>query len=261
MDSQLIYFQSATLAGLKHGFFGRTGGVSSGVVSSLNTYPYNRDSGKEVDEIKNVNRNRQVILQELGVSAPNIVTANQAHGDKIIHVNSLMPLDFADADGLITDVKNVPIGILTADCVPIIYTDINHNLIGVVHAGWKGAFLDIHFKMLLKFNALGILNSQIKVAIGPSIQQPSYEVDTSFFKRWLSKSMEYSKYFCPSNKNEFYKFNLPGVIFDELRTAKIFDVDWVRLDTLTHEKLFFSHRRATLSGKLITGRQLSVVSL
>lgn len=261
MDTNVVFFQSPTLFGVKHGFFGRSGGVSSGVMAGLNTYPYQRDTGKEIDDIENVKRNRNIILNELNVPAMDVVTANQVHGDSIVHVSSIMPLDFAEADGLMTDVKNVPIGILTADCVPVIYTDLYHNIVGVVHAGWKGAFLDIHLKMLLKFNALGVPNSQIKIAIGPSIQQSSYEVDTKFLQQWISKSADYSEYFVPSNRPEFFKFNLAGVVYDELHNAKVLDIDWVRIDTLMHDKLFFSHRRESLNGFPVTGRQLSVVSL
>lgn len=260
MDA-LTFFQSPALKGIHHGFFGRTGGVSNGLVASLNAYPYQRETGKEIDDIANVKQNRQRILSALHVKSPEIVTANQVHGDAIVYVKSVMPWDFIDADGLLTDNMNVPLGVLTADCVPVMYTDLTHSLIGIVHAGWKGAFLDIHLKMLLKFNALGVANSHIKAVVGPSIQQASYEVDTAFFQRWCAKNSRYAAYFYPSVRADHFMFDLGGLLYDDLQQSHLSVVDWVRLDTLMHNHLFFSHRSATLNNQGITGRQLSVISL
>lgn len=257
----LIYFKSSLFQGLKHGFFGRQGGVSDGLVQSLNCYPYVREKAVQIDDAANVQRNRQIILHTLNSPAVDIVTAHQVHGDKIIPVNQWMPMDFQEADGMIVTEPGIPIGILTADCVPILYANRQHTVIGAAHAGWKGGFMDIHLKMIGAMKAMGIQVKDIKVVIGPSIQQASYEVDQGFYDRFSAKDPGYKRYFYPSRKASHYQFDLPRLIYEDLMQAGVYSVDWVRLDTVIHEHLFFSHRRATLSENLITGRQLSVISL
>lgn len=257
--SLVPYFKSSTLKSLRHGFFGRQGGVSSDLVSSLNCYPYIREKTQQIDALENVQRNRNIILNTLGVEAPDVITAQQVHGDTIVTVRSHQSMDFEDADGLITDVPNLPIGILTADCVPVLYADIHHKVVGAVHAGWKGAFLKIHLKMIQKFNAMGIPTNQVKAVIGPSIQQGSYEVDHAFYDRFVSQHHLNVNYFYPSKKEQHYQFDLARLVYDGLMAEGIFSLDWVRLDTVIHSDIFFSHRRATLRGSAVTGRQLAVI--
>lgn len=252
------FFKSSILRDVHHGFFGSQGGVSQGLVSSLNCYPYNNTI--QTDDIANVERNRQLILSTLNVPAQSITTAKQVHGDTIIVIKEPSPMDFTEADGLITDVPNLPIGVLTADCVPVLYADVHGQYVGAVHAGWKGAFLGIHLKMISKFNSLGVPTSDIRAVIGPSIQQGAYEVDTAFYDRFIAKSDAYAAYFYPAAKTAHYQFNLPGLIVDELHNAGVTYLDWVRIDTFTHDTMWFSHRRATLNHTAITGRQLSVIS-
>ncbi len=256
---QMPYFKSSAFKNVRHGFFGRQGGVSEGLVSSLNCYPYIREKTQQIDEIQNVQHNRQLILNALEIKAPDVVTANQVHGDVIVTIHQQRPMDFVDADALITDVPSLPIGILTADCVPILYADIHNTVVGVAHAGWKSTFLEIHLKMIDKFKVMGIPSANIIACIGPSIQQGSYEVDQEFYDRFVSKHDRYRSYFYPSIREHHYQFDLPRIVYDDLMAANLHSVDWVRLDTVTHEALFFSHRRATLSGTPITGRQLSVI--
>ncbi len=255
----LLYFKSSTLNGVRHGFFGRQGGVSTDLVSSLNCYPFIREKTQQIDSLDNVQRNRKIILSALGVEAQDLLTANQVHGDTIVTVRTPQPMDFEDADGIITDVPNLPIGILTADCVPVLYADTQHKVVGAVHAGWKGAFLKIHVKMIQKLKAMGIPANQIKAVVGPSIQQGSYEVDHGFYERFASQHPSNVNYFFPSIKEQHHHFDLPRLVYEDLMTKGLFSVDWVRLDTVIHDDMFFSHRRATLSGTPVTGRQLSVV--
>jgi polyphenol oxidase len=259
--TNVTVFKSSALREIKHGFFGRNGGISEGVVASLNCYPYIREKTQQIDESSNVKRNRKIILETLELESEDVISANQVHGDNIAVIKGYVPIDFADADGIITTAPNLPIGVLTADCVPILYADIHHKIVGVAHAGWKGAFLDIHLKMVQKFKDIGVLSDKIKAVIGPSIQQASYEVDQAFYERFVSKGDQYQTYFYPSIKANHYQFDLPRVVYDDLMRANLHTVDWVRLDTVIHEDLFFSHRRATLNGNSITGRQLSVISL
>lgn len=258
---ELVFFQSSGFRELRHGFFGSKGGISTGLVKSLNCYPSLREKRQQIDDVSNVDRNRKIILETLKIGASGIVTLNQVHSDVIVEVKQSMPMDFADADGIITDVPNLPIGILTADCVPILYTDIHHKVIGAVHAGWKGCFLDIHLKMVMRLNAMGIPSKDIKAAVGPSIQQPSYEVDQGFYDRYISKNKKYQSYFYASAKESYYQFDLARIVYDDLMAGGLYSVDWVRLDTFIHDQLFFSHRRATLSDVQVTGRQLSVICL
>lgn len=255
------YFKSSAFKNMRHGFFGCQGGLSEGLVSSLNCYPFIREKTQQIDELDNVQRNRQLVLSSLNINAPDIATSNQVHGDTIVTIDQHKPMDFTDADGIVTRVPNLPIGILTADCVPVLYTDIHKTIVGVVHAGWRGTFLEIHLKMIDKFKELGIPSSNIKVVIGPSIQQASYEVDQNFYDRFISKGNRYESYFYPSEKEKHYMFDLPRIVYEDLMAASLHTVDWVKVDTVCHDEIFFSHRRATLSGTPVTGRQLSVISL
>jgi polyphenol oxidase len=259
--TNVTVFKSSALREVKHGFFGRNGGISEGVVASLNCYPYIREKTQQIDEPSNVKRNRKIILETLELESEDVISANQVHGDNIAVIKGYVPLDFADADGIITTAPNLPIGVLTADCVPILYADIHHKIVGVAHAGWKGAFLDIHLKMIKKFKDMGASPGDIRAVIGPSIQQASYEVDQVFFDHFVSKGDRYKAYFYPSIKANHYQFDLPRLVYDDLMEMGLHSVDWVRLDTVIHEDLFFSHRRATLNSHYITGRQLSVISL
>lgn len=258
-SNSVLYFKSSALNGVRHGFFGRQGGVSADRVGSLNCYPYIREKTQQIDALENVHRNRKIILSTLGVGALDVITAQQVHGDTIVTVRSPKPMDFEDADGMITDVPNLPIGILTADCVPVLYADIHHKVVAAVHAGWKGAFLKIHLKMIQKFNALGIPTNQVKAVIGPSIQQGSYEVDHAFYDRFVSQHHLNVRYFYPSIQEQHYQFDLARLVYDDLMAEGIFSVDWVRIDTVIHSDLFFSHRRATRRGSSVTGRQLSLI--
>lgn len=256
-----LFFKSSALKGLRHGFFGRQGGVSTELVSSLNCYPFIRERMQKVDALENVQRNRKFILNALGVEVADVVTANQVHGDKIVMVRTFQPMGFEDADGLITDIPNLPIGVLTADCVPVLYTDAHHTVVGAVHAGWKGAFLNIHLKMIEKMNAMGIPSNQIKAVVGPSIQQGSYEVDQAFYDRVMLYKQTNIQYFYSSVKEHHYQFDLARFIYDDLMSVGLYTVDWVRLDTVIHDDVFFSYRCATLSGTAVTGRQMSVICL
>lgn len=259
--NNITYFKSSAFKNVRHGFFGRQGGVSEGLVSSLNCYPYIREKTQQIDEVVNVQQNRKIILNTLEINARDVVTPNQVHGDVIVTIYQQRPMDFVDADALITDVPGLPIGILTADCVPILYTDIHNTVIGVAHAGWKSTFLEIHLKMIDQFKAMGIPSTNNIACIGPSIQQGSYEVDHDFYDRFVAKGDRYRAYFYPSIREHHYQFDLPRIVYDDLMAANLHSVDWVRLDTVTHDALFFSHRRATLSGTPVTGRQLSVLCL
>lgn len=258
-SNSVLYFKSSTLDGLRHGFFGRQGGVSADLVGSLNCYPYIREKTQQIDALENVHRNRNIILNTLGVEAPDVITAQQVHGDTIVTVRSHQSMDFVDADGMITDVPNLPIGILTADCVPVLYADIHHKVVGAVHAGWKGAFLKIQLKMIQKFHTMGIPINHVKAVIGPSIQQGSYEVDHAFYDQFVSQHNLNQSYFYPSTQDQHYQFDLARLVYDDLMAAGIFSVDWVRLDTAIHSDIFFSHRRATRIGSILTGRQLSMI--
>lgn len=259
--NNITYFRSSAFKNVRHGFFGRQGGVSEGLVSSLNCYPYIREKTQQIDAVENVLQNRKIILNTLEINADDVVTANQVHGDVIVTIHQQMPMDFIDADGLITDVPNLPIGVLTADCVPILYSDIHAKVVGVAHAGRKSTFLDIHLKMIDKFRVMGISSDNVIACIGPSIQQGSYEVDQDFYDRFVAKHDRYRACFYPSIRGHHYQFDLPRIVYDDLMVANLHSVDWVRLDTVVHEAFFFSHRRATLSGTPITGRQLSVMCL
>lgn len=254
----MIFFKSHLLKDLKHGFFGSQGGFSSGIFNSLNGYALNRSTKKILDNPDSVLKNRRKILDVLNITAFDVVLPDQNHTDTILEIKQHECVDFAVADGLFTEYPNIPIGVLTADCVPIFFSDIKRTFVGVVHSGWQGTYKDIHIKMLQKLIEKGVSVNELSVVIGPSIQQWSYEVDQSFFDKFIQKSSKYRAYFQAKTDYTYY-FDNAKSIYDDLSSYGISYIDWIRVDTFENKDLFFSHRRATLANT-ITGRNVSVIT-
>lgn len=236
---------------IRHGFFGRRGGVSDGIYSSLNC---GQGSG---DDLEKVRENRFRVSEALGTKAT-LSTCYQIHSPNVITLR--MPWEKSEeADALVTDQPNVPIGILTADCLPVLFADRKKPIIGAAHAGWKGAIGGVLEATIEAMKTLGA--TEITAAIGPAIQQKSYEVGPEFYDRFLQESQENTQFFIPSTKDGHHMFDLPGYAKSRLLRAGIANPEVLDYDTCSLENDFFSFRRTTLRGEKAYGRQVAAIVL
>jgi len=254
----LPVIEAYTLADAKvsrHAFFTREGGVSGGLYQSLNC-GYGSD-----DKQANVTENRRRICSTLDLPAVALVTPYQIHGTNVVVVKEPWSHDVAPkADGLVTNIPGLALGILTADCAPVLFTDRDAGIIGACHAGWRGALDGIVKSTLIAMEGLGAKRSQISAAIGPCIAQISYQVGSEFCEQFLAVVQDYATYFIGDDDNR-YRFDLPGFVLDRLKGAGISDACWVGMDTCDEKQPFFSYRRSTQKKESDFGRGLSVITL
>ena len=238
---------------IKHCFFSRKGGFSSGIYKSLNC---GRGSN---DKKRNINKNLGRVSKKMNVKKNHLILMHQTHSNKVIEVkknNYKNRKIFSDA--MITKVKGLALGVVTADCVPILLYDVKNDIIGCIHAGWRGAFSEIIKKTIIKIQKINS-NSKIYASVGPCIGKKNYEVDQIFFKKFISKSKKNKKYF--SNKDKFKKlFNLRKYVADRLLELDII-VDHVNYDTFEEKNKFFSYRRSKIYNQSDYGRCISAISL
>lgn len=239
-----------------HAFFTRRGGVSGGQFESLNC---GFGSGDGVD---NVSRNRAIAMEQLGLPADRLVTCYQVHSDTVITVEKTWSRDAAPrGDGLVTDVRGIALGILTADCAPILFEDSVAGVIGAAHGGWRGALGGIIEATIDRMEALGAHRVRIRSGIGPCIAKQSYEVGPEFPDRFLSENPASATCFSPAERSGHFTFDLPGYIEYRLTRAGVVSVERSGHDTVADEMQFFSYRRACLRGERVYGRALSAIAL
>lgn len=259
-DSEPAYHSSAAFgaAHVFHGFFGRRGGVSEGLYESLNCGIGSRD------DPGHVMANRAIVAAAAGTAAQNILTLYQVHGTQCLSVHEGWGLDARpQADAMVTDVPGLGLGILTADCVPVLFYGQNRQgrpVIGAAHAGWKGALAGvIEATLHMMTHDYDAAVAGISAAIGPCIAQPSYEVDAAFQARFVGKDAESAAFFTAGGKAGHAQFDLPGYCALRLQRAGIRQVVRQDCDTYTKEAAYFSYRRATHRREADYGRQISVV--
>lgn len=241
-----------------HGFFTRQGGVSRGVYASLNAGPGSQDEQDAIAE------NRRRLAEWFGQPADHLLTLNQCHSARCITVDSPYAAeDTPQADALVTNVPGLILGVLTADCVPVLLHDPVAGVIGAAHAGWKGALSGIIEETLTAMNALGAKPGSTRAAAGPSIAQDSYEVDGEFREQFLEQSTENRAYFLPSpdKPQSHFLFNNKAYVADRLRQCGVLQLEIMAHDTYALGEQFFSFRRATHQGQSDYGRQLSAIML
>lgn len=241
-------FLKSELIQAKHGFFTREGGASEGDFASLNC---GYGSGDDQEKVK---QNRLIAAREL--RCEEIVTAKQTHSDVTVVVNG--PGEY-HGDALVTDKFGMALGILTADCTPVLLYSEKGAVIGAVHAGWKGARFGIIGSAIRSMENLGA--EEIYAVIGPCIQQKSYEVSQDFINLFKTEAAINAQFFIPSTKAGHYMFDLPGYVEMKLFKNGVSKIRRMEEDTLTQENKFYSYRRSSLAGKKEYGRQLSVISL
>ena len=234
---------------IRHGFFTREGGYSSGIFASLNC---GFGSG---DDKPTVSRNRSVVSASLGTD--HLLTAWQWHSADAIAANATWDVHAPPkADAIVTSTPGIAIGILTADCAPVLFADPSAGVIGAAHAGWKGALAGVTDSTIAAMEKLGARRDHILAVIGPTISQASYEVGPDFPGRFETK-----RFFKPSTKKDHYMFDLPGYLNERLKNQNIASVTVLDLCTYRDEDRFFSYRRATHRGEAQYGRQVSAITL
>ena len=238
---------------IKHCFFSKKNGYSKGVYHSLNCGPGSKDK-KE-----NVKKNLDLVSEKFGIKRKNLVLMHQTHSNKVIVINKKNKNKKIIADALVTKSEGLAISVLTADCVPIILYDEINNVIGCIHAGWKGAISGIIENTLNKFKEMNI-NNKINAAIGPCIGHESYEVGLEFFNKFL-KDSEINKKFFSKKNNEKFLFNLRDYVNNKLSNFGVHNIDNINADTFKDTDNFFSYRRSQKLKEADYGRCISTICL
>ncbi len=243
---------SPLLAGTAHGFLGRAGGVSEGIYSGLNVGLGSDDDRDLIME----NRHR---ASEGILPGSTLVTVHQIHSADVVTVTA--PIDpRPQADAMVTGRPNLLLGILTADCVPVLFHDRQANVIGAAHAGWKGAIAGVTDNVLTAMEELGADRTHIACAIGPCIAQSSYEVDAGFRTRFLEDDAANDRFF-DAGKPGHFQFDIESYVAARLQTAGVIKIEKLGLDTYAHEDRYFSYRRSCHQEEAGYGRQISLIGM
>ena len=246
--------RARALGGVAHGFLGRRGGVSTGLYAGLNV-----GLGSDDDRARLAENRR--LAGEAVLPGARLVTVHQVHSADAVTVRE--PWDEGarpHADALATDRPGLLLGILTADCAPVLLADRQAGVIGAAHAGWKGAIGGVTDATILAMEALGAERSRIHAAIGPCIARASYEVDDAFARRFAADDPANERFFAPGRASH-HQFDLEAYVTHRLASAGIGRVEALGLDTYADEDRFFSFRRATHRGEPGYGRQIAVIGL
>ena len=237
---------------IKHCFFSKKNGFSTGIYKSLNC-------GKgSKDKKDSINKNLNLVAKKMGVKKNKLILMHQSHSNKVVVINKNNYKKKINADAIITKMNGLAIGVLTADCVPIIIYDTRNKIIGCIHAGWKGAFLGIIYNTIKKVKKLNS-NNKIFASVGPCIGEKNYEVDNKFYKKFVSKSWRNKIYFRHKSKTKKL-FNLRKFVTDKLLRLNV-KVDQINKDTFAEKSNFFSYRRSQKLKQKDYGRCISTVCL
>ncbi|MDY0009925.1 MAG: peptidoglycan editing factor PgeF [Bdellovibrionales bacterium] len=239
---------------LRHGFFTRIGGASGGVFAGMNCA---YSSG---DDPEHIAMNRAKVAESLGVAEQNLLTLKQVHSARVVTVADVWTHQTApQADALVTNQRGIAIGVLTADCAPVLFADTKNKIIGAAHAGWKGAIGGVIAATVDAMEKLGSKRADIAAAIGPCIGPMSYEVSDEFKNPFAEQSAQNEKFFRPAEKAGHLIFDLPGYTAECLRAAGVGLVHDTQQDTLPNETAFYSYRRTCQRAEKDYGRQISAI--
>jgi len=241
---------------IRHGFFGRRGGHSAGIYQSLNC-----GTGSD-DQPENIKKNRQAVLSSLGSRSGKLYGLYQIHSN-IVHYLESPPDEniILRGDAMVTGQKNMALGILTADCIPVLLADPANEIIAAAHGGWKGVLSGILENTVQTMCDKGAERSNIIAVTGPCIAQENYEVGPEFIDSFLAQDPAHQQFFTPSSREKHCMFDLPGYLIQRLERANVAAVSSVEKCTYALEDQFFSYRRATHRGEEDYGRQISVITL
>ena len=250
-----VPIRATLLDGVPHAFLGREGGVSTGIHAGLNVGLGSEDSREAIAE----NRRR---AGEAGVPGAALGTLHQVHSPHAIAVTAPFPDDERPhADALVTDRPGLLLGVLTADCVPVLLADRHAGVIGAAHAGWKGAITGVTDSTIAQMLALGAERDRICAAIGPCIARASYEVDDAFLRRFVEDEPENERFFSDGTRAGHHQFDIEAYVASRIAAAGIGRVEMLGLDTYADAQRFYSFRRATHRGEPGYGRQISLIGL
>ena len=250
----MITSDHLNLPSLTHGFFTRLGGYSSGFFSSLNC---GLGSG---DDVSLVTKNRAKVADDLGVAHSHLVSAYQVHSADVVVVDAPF-VERPKVDGLVTNKRGLALGILTADCGPVLFADHQAGVIGACHAGWKGALTGVTDSTVEAMEGLGAKRKNIIAVLGPTISQKAYEVGPEFPRPFLEQNTSNKIYFISSVKNDHYMFDLPAYLVDRLKAFGVGQVFNLGLCTYSDSEHFFSYRRTTHFHENDYGRLISAIAL
>ena len=247
-------YRARSLDGVPHGFLGRAGGVSTGILAGLNVGLGSTDDREVIHE----NRRRAIEAVMPGAA---LVTVHQVHSADAVIVTD----PFADdarphVDALVTDRPNLLLGILTADCVPVLLADTMAGVVGAAHAGWKGALHGVTDATIAAMEKLGARRDRIAVAVGPCIARASYEVDDAFARRFEEADPANERFFFAGREGH-QQFDIEAYVVSRLADAGIGRIEALGFDTYADEQAFFSYRRATHRGEPDYGREISLIGL
>jgi purine-nucleoside/S-methyl-5'-thioadenosine phosphorylase / adenosine deaminase len=241
---------------VRHAFFTREGGVSTGVFASLNC------GFGSSDDPANVARNRAIAGGRLGVAEERLVTCHQVHSATVLTVDAPWRREESPrADGMVTTQPGIALGVLAADCAPLLFADPEAGVIGAAHAGWRGALAGVAEATVMTMTKLGARPSRIRAGIGPCIAQQSYEVGPEFPGRFAEDGIDSSAFFAAGARAGHFHFDLPGYIVYRLGKLGLAAVESVAGDTAAEPARFFSYRRACLAGERDYGRALAAIAL
>ena len=246
----------ARLAGVRHGFFTRAGGVSGGVYAGLNGGIGSSDAAEAVAE------NRARMARWLGVQPAHYLSVWQHHSPDVLVVHE--PFDMANrpkADAMVTDVPGIGLAIGTADCGPILFADGAAGVVGGAHSGWKGALTGVIESTIEAMELLGAQRERIVAVLGPMISARAYEVGPEFVARFIAGAAENEAYFAPSARAGHAMFDLPRYIVDRLGRAGVGTAVNLDICTYADEARLYSYRRMTHRGEADYGRQMSAIAL
>lgn len=251
------------LAPLRHGFFTRKGGASSGIYHGLNCGPGSTDLAEAVG----INRAR--VAHAMGVAPDHLLTVNQIHSPDVVHVTAPLTdrpstdrpsTDRPSADAMVTTTPGLVLGVLTADCQPVLFADHGAGVIGAAHAGWRGSRDGVLESTLNAMETLGARRENIIAVIGPTISQAAYEVGPEFVESFLVDDPSAARFFA-NGKADRALFDLPGYSLARLRAAGVGHAEWTRHCTYADEDRFYSFRRTTHRAEADYGRLISVIRL
>ncbi len=241
---------------IAHGFFTREGGLSDGIHAGLNC-GYGSDDKREA-----VRQNRARVSASLGVAPENLITVHQIHSARVIVAEQAwQPGEAPRGDAMVSTTPGLALGIMTADCAPVLFADAQAGVIGAAHAGWKGALAGILEATVRKMEEQGAQRSQIAAVLGPCIGQISYQVGPEFLAAFTAQNSTHEKYFAPSDKADHHQFDLAGFVMSRLKRLGLEQSHDTALDTYVDEGRFYSYRRSCHRDESDYGRQIAAITL
>ena len=246
------FLKSDLLDPVPHGFFTRLGGTSEGPFAGLNC------GERSGDMPNNVAENRTRVAAALGIGSDRLVTATQSHSSHV-EVIRTVPSGRPAADGLVTDLPDVAVGVLTADCQPVLLADRRAGVVGAAHAGWSGTLGGVIESTIGEMERIGARRSRIAAAVGPSISRVNYEVGAEFRERFLAEDEGSSGFFVEDETGRL-TFDLPGYGLERIRRAGVGTVEWLGICTYADPQRFFSYRRSCHLGQPDFGLLISAIA-